>query len=229
MGRKLGFSWSWRRATGLSAAKGKLSRKLGIPLTKSGRERKAGRMIFGLFLPTPERKKGATAPKSAKSSPDAASSPRRKGEKRSNFLVSGTNHEGRAKLIAGSGLGVGDAVQLAREPENPADENAVAVLLTDGRRIGYVPAEDAPRVAGCLDAGQHCSARVAKFYEGKSHPIPVILARFASEPLEDEPEEAEDAPEPAGLGRKLLGLVVVIVLGLMALGILRSVLWPRGR
>jgi hypothetical protein len=43
MGRKYGFSFSWKRATGLSAAKGKLSRQLGIPLTRSGRERKAGR------------------------------------------------------------------------------------------------------------------------------------------------------------------------------------------
>lgn len=40
MGRKFGFSW--RRATGLSAAKGKLSRAIGVPLTKGGRQRKAG-------------------------------------------------------------------------------------------------------------------------------------------------------------------------------------------
>lgn len=41
---KFGFSkWSWRRASGLSAAKGKVSRAIGVPLTKSGRERKYGR------------------------------------------------------------------------------------------------------------------------------------------------------------------------------------------
>jgi hypothetical protein len=37
-----GFSFSWKRATGLSSAKGKLSRKLGVPLTRSGRRRKFG-------------------------------------------------------------------------------------------------------------------------------------------------------------------------------------------
>src|SRR4051812_33556348 len=40
-----GFSWSWKRAVGLSAAKGKISRAIGIPLTESGREKKLGRMV----------------------------------------------------------------------------------------------------------------------------------------------------------------------------------------
>ena len=46
MGRKRGIpglSFSWKRAIGLSSAKGKLSRSLGVPLTRSGRERKIGR------------------------------------------------------------------------------------------------------------------------------------------------------------------------------------------
>jgi len=40
-----GVSFSWRRATGLAAAKGRLSRKIGIPLTRSGRQRKMGKMM----------------------------------------------------------------------------------------------------------------------------------------------------------------------------------------
>lgn len=47
MGRKFGFSFSWKRTVGLSAAKARLSRKIGIPLTHAGRERKLGRMITG--------------------------------------------------------------------------------------------------------------------------------------------------------------------------------------
>lgn len=43
MGKKHGFSFSWKRATGVSGAKGRLSRKLGVPLTRSGRQRKLGR------------------------------------------------------------------------------------------------------------------------------------------------------------------------------------------
>lgn len=38
-----GVSFSWKRAIGLSAAKGKLSKQLGVPLTKQGRQRKMGK------------------------------------------------------------------------------------------------------------------------------------------------------------------------------------------
>ena len=43
MGKKFGFSFSWKRALGVSAAKGKISRAIGVPLTRSGRQRKVGR------------------------------------------------------------------------------------------------------------------------------------------------------------------------------------------
>ncbi len=49
-GNKFGFSWSWKRAIGLSAAKARLSRKIGIPLTRAGRQRKLGQML-GCCIP----------------------------------------------------------------------------------------------------------------------------------------------------------------------------------
>ena len=42
---KYGFSFSWKRAIGVSSAKAKLSRQVGIPLSKSGRRRKAGKAM----------------------------------------------------------------------------------------------------------------------------------------------------------------------------------------
>ena len=39
--------FSWKRFVGISAAKSRISRTIGIPLTRSGRERKIGRMITG--------------------------------------------------------------------------------------------------------------------------------------------------------------------------------------
>ncbi|MEJ0047388.1 MAG: hypothetical protein WDN04_15715 [Rhodospirillales bacterium] len=50
-----GLSFSWRRATGLSAAKARVSRTIGVPLTRSGRQRKLGRavgcsVVLALFL-----------------------------------------------------------------------------------------------------------------------------------------------------------------------------------
>lgn len=48
--RTYGLSWSWKRASGYSAAKGRLSRRLGVPLTRQGRQRKMGAMM-GCLLP----------------------------------------------------------------------------------------------------------------------------------------------------------------------------------
>jgi len=51
MGRKYGFSFSWKRATGISGAKNRISRKIGVPLTRSGRQKKVGRAA-GCFIAT---------------------------------------------------------------------------------------------------------------------------------------------------------------------------------
>ena len=72
MGRKFGFSFSWKRALGLSSAKGRLSRMIGIPLTRSGRERKLGRiatgggcaLIVGAGFAGPDRTTTLKAPRS---------------------------------------------------------------------------------------------------------------------------------------------------------------------
>jgi len=45
MGRKFGFSFSWKRALGISSFKSKISRTIGIPLTRSGLQRKVGRLM----------------------------------------------------------------------------------------------------------------------------------------------------------------------------------------
>ena len=39
--------FSWKRFVGISAAKSRISRTIGIPLTRSGRQRKIGRMVTG--------------------------------------------------------------------------------------------------------------------------------------------------------------------------------------
>lgn len=48
--RTYGLSFSWKRALGISAAKGRFARATGIPTTRSGRQRKMGRLM-GCALP----------------------------------------------------------------------------------------------------------------------------------------------------------------------------------
>jgi len=57
MGRKHGFSFSWKRATGLSGAKGRISRQIGIPLTRSGRQRKFGKWGLGSLFSSSKSKR----------------------------------------------------------------------------------------------------------------------------------------------------------------------------
>lgn len=39
--------FSWKRLLGISAAKSRISRSIGIPLTRSGRQQKVGRIVTG--------------------------------------------------------------------------------------------------------------------------------------------------------------------------------------
>ena len=52
MGRKktYGFSFSWKRAVGITGAKQSFARKTGIPITKQGFERKLGSSILSFVL-----------------------------------------------------------------------------------------------------------------------------------------------------------------------------------
>lgn len=48
--KTFGTSFSWKRASGVSAAKGRLSRQIGVPLTRGGRRQKMGKAM-GCALP----------------------------------------------------------------------------------------------------------------------------------------------------------------------------------
>ncbi len=94
------------------------------------------------------------------------------------FMLAGTRYEGRDVIINRS-LKVGERVRLATEPDNPADESAVAVHLFDGRKIGYVPRSISQDVCGCVeDEDYHYVANVKKILTGGQFPVPVIVAKF---------------------------------------------------
>jgi len=47
--KKYGFSFSWKRAVGITGLKQSFARKTGVPTTKQGLERKLGASILSLF------------------------------------------------------------------------------------------------------------------------------------------------------------------------------------
>jgi hypothetical protein len=54
---KYGFSFSWKRALGITAVKQKLARETGIPTSVSGVERKVGSSVINLLLSLITKKK----------------------------------------------------------------------------------------------------------------------------------------------------------------------------
>lgn len=58
---------------------------------------------------------------------------------------------------------------LRRERENPHDRFAIAVLRSDGTKLGYVPRSSNQTLARLLDAGWRTSARIADFIDPPVH------------------------------------------------------------
>ena len=73
-----------------------------------------------------------------------------------------------------SELRVGDRLQLAREPANLHDANAVMVLW-QGRKLGYVPRRENAALAWALDRGTPLRARISALEE---HANPARRVRF---------------------------------------------------
>jgi hypothetical protein len=71
-------------------------------------------------------------------------------------------------------LRVGDRLELAREPDNAHDANAVRVLWR-GRLLGYVPRRENAALAWALECGTPLRARISLLAE---HPNPARRIRF---------------------------------------------------
>jgi HIRAN domain-containing protein len=71
-------------------------------------------------------------------------------------------------------LRVGDRLQLAREPDNRFDANAVRVEWR-GRKLGYVPRAQNAALAWAMDRGETLAARITRL---RSHPNPRLRIEF---------------------------------------------------
>jgi hypothetical protein len=71
-------------------------------------------------------------------------------------------------------LRIGDALELAREPDNAYDTNAVSVSW-HGRKLGYVPRRENAALAWALDRGERLQARISRLIQ---HPNPSRRLEF---------------------------------------------------
>jgi hypothetical protein len=77
--------------------------------------------------------------------------------------VRGTTYDNRQEVVAK--LKYEDPVILRREPENPFDSNAIAVLTEREESIGYVAASLAKRISAQLDMLGDVPGVVTEFYK----------------------------------------------------------------
>jgi hypothetical protein len=99
-----------------------------------------------------------------------------------NFMVAGVRHEGRGAIISRY-ANAGDPVRLVRDRANRYSRFAIAVLLENGRQIGFVPEQHAQCLAPLLDEDAKHAAWITKILGSGRVPIPVVqtkLYRFDS-------------------------------------------------
>lgn len=85
----------------------------------------------------------------------------------------------------------GDAAELVREPDNPADPLAVAVWTVEARpwRLGYLDRAVAARLASRLDAGLRYRAELAGWVEAPGGRWRRPLLRVVSDAPIDDPTD----------------------------------------
>jgi len=87
--------------------------------------------------------------------------------------IAGTTHVKEIERLAAK-IGVGDRLDLVREPTNPFDELAILVHTRDGEKLGYVPRKDNAVLARLLDAGKRLFVMVeSKQLRGSWHLIEI--------------------------------------------------------
>lgn len=141
--------FSWRRLIGISAFKSRVSRKIGIPLTVSGRRRKLGASVFNAVGSVAGTLAVAAAAKREESNRKPTKSASLKGVYFCEVKgVTHNNDDSTSRIAAQQLCSVGDTVKLVPEPSNVHDRNAIRVLLQTGQQIGYISARQAARFKG---------------------------------------------------------------------------------
>jgi hypothetical protein len=97
----------------------------------------------------------------------------------------------RGEWLKRKGLGAGNRLQLRREPDNPHDKNAVAVMW-QGQRCGYIPDED-DWVGVAMDRGEDVQAYVERV-ERSDDPLARIAVFLR---IEAPPRQRREAPAPS--------------------------------
>ena len=117
--------------------------------------------------------------------------------------LAGVSFNDRAQLL--KSLQKDERLELKREPENPFDENAIAVLTTDSQQLGYLNRRLAAALAPIMDKGAAYYAQVSELTGGgdKNHGLNIVVFRETSA---DKDEYAQKESDRAKVKERLSAL-----------------------
>lgn len=90
------------------------------------------------------------------------------------FVVMGTQYCSAKGIDAACRVGIGGQVQLAPEPDNPKDPNAIKVMF-EGLKIGYVESDKTSLVAAAFAKYPNAVAEVVDIREGSGVRPPTVF------------------------------------------------------
>jgi len=100
--------------------------------------------------------------------------------------VAGVTFEGRQALLPE--IRAGQVLRLVREPANPHDPHAVAIVTENGRQVGYLSARLAGRLAPSMDAGARYTVTASQVTGGgeRAFGLNVFIQREEAGPPPDQ-------------------------------------------
>jgi hypothetical protein len=140
------------------------------------------------------------------------------------FMVAGVRQEGRPELIERH-ASAGQAVTLELVAAGPNSDEAIAVRLPDGPRIGVVPATESRQFVHLLQQGGRYGAQIVRIRSSGRSPIPVVHVRFFPGPIEATQAAAPACSQPSAAGR--WGWVLAVLVGVAAAALLVFAVWQR--
>jgi single-stranded-DNA-specific exonuclease len=119
--------------------------------------------------------------------------------------VMGVSFEGRQNMVAG--LVPGYELQLLRQPDNPADSNAIAVLYGE-MQVGFLRKQIAKHLAPLIDAGIRYRARIEHVTggrDGKNYGVNIRVERDRAPRIDAFAAQSRAAADDEALRRALIG------------------------
>lgn len=138
------------------------------------------------------------------------------------FVVAGVGYEGRSEIT--EHMVADEPIFLIRDRSNRFSNNAIEVRTQEGYQVGFVPESDAAELAGLFDQGYKHIAHVKHMWQGRSFPIPIVIADIyppdtaRSGAISERQVPAKRTPQPRTRLHYLIAFVLLVLVFVLWIG-----------